>query len=63
MKRRNNKILSICIGASVVLTNLCTINVSAEINDECIRPHEASYGYYVDVYKNNNSDIHFSPLN
>lgn len=56
MKRRNNKILSICIGASVVITNLCTINVSAEINDECIRPHEASYGYYVDVYKNNNSD-------
>ena len=58
MKRRNKYILSLCITASIIMTN--SVHNFAKDTDEAIKPHSASYGCYIDVYKNNNTD-NFTP--
>lgn len=53
MKKRNKHILSLCITVSLMMNNSITAFAST---DETVKPHQASYGFYVDVYENNNSD-------
>ena len=53
MKKRNKHILSLCITVSLMMNSSITAFAST---DETIKPHQASYGFYVDVYENNNSD-------
>lgn len=56
MKKRNKKLLSIIMSASVMLSYFTTNIVKAEESDDAINTKQAGYGYYVDVYRNNSSD-------
>lgn len=56
MKKRNKKLLSTIMLASVMLSYSTTNVVKAEESDDAINPKQASYGYYIDVYRNNSSD-------